>query len=86
MTIPDPECGIRTVLFNWPIDGEKHRMFYREQRTFRDLSVEDFGIRPTDTDTHVPQLLMLTKTVETAVEGAAYRQFSALVPMKEKKG
>ena len=73
-TIPDPECEIRTVLFKWRIDGEKYRMFYREQRTFRDLSVEDFGLRPTDTDTHVPQFLILTKSKQTAVEGAAFRE------------
>ena len=48
-------------------------MFYRDQRNFRDLSVEDVGLRPTDTDTHVPQFLLLTKTKEEATEGPAYR-------------
>ena len=58
---------------NWPIEGEKYRLFHRKQRTFRDLSVEDFGIRPTDTDAHVPQFLLVTKSKEEGKTGAAYR-------------
>ena len=73
-TIPEPDYEIRTVLFNWPIDGEKHRMFYREQRTFRDLSVEDVGLRPTDTDTHVPPFMILTRSKENPIEGPAFRE------------
>ena len=60
--LPGPECEIRTVIFNWPIEGEQYHMWYREQRTFRDLSVQDFGLRATDTDAHVPQFLILTKS------------------------
>ena len=71
--LPGPDCEIRTVMFNWPIEGEKYRMFYREQRTLRDLSVEDFGLRPTDTDAHVPQFLIVTKSKEEGTTGAAYR-------------
>ena len=73
-TIPQPVCAIRTVLFNWPIDGVKHRMFYKEQMSFMDLTVEDFGLNANDQDTHVPQFLMLTKSPVTAAEGSEYRQ------------
>ena len=72
--LPEPECEIRTILFNWPIDGGQYCMFYRDQRNFRYLSVEDVGLRPTDTDTHVPQFLLLTKTKEESTEGPAFRE------------
>ena len=48
-------------------------MWYREQRTFRDLSVQDFGLRATDTDAHAPQFLIVTKSKEEGTTGAAYR-------------
>ena len=35
-------------------------MFVNEQENFRKLSVIDFGLRETDTDTHVPQFSYYT--------------------------
>ena len=72
-TIPEPKSEIRTVLFNWPVEGVKHRMYYKTQRNFQGLTAEDFGLRANDQDTHLPQFLMITKTAITAAEGAAYR-------------
>ena len=48
-------CEIRAVLFNWLVDGIEHDMLVKEQTTFTDLCVEDFGLKPTDEDSHVPQ-------------------------------
>ena len=48
-------------------------MWYREQRTFRDLSVQDFGLRATDTDAHVPQLLIVTKSKEEGTTASSRR-------------
>ena len=53
--IPGETCEIRTVFFNWPVDGVEHEMFVKEQTVFRELSVQDFGLKVTDTDAHVPQ-------------------------------
>ena len=72
-TVLGPESEIRTVLFNWPVEGVPHRMFYKEQFNFRDLVAADFGLKEGDTDTHSPQFLLLTKTTETATSGAAFR-------------
>ena len=71
--LPGPECEIRTVIFNWPVEGGQYHMWYREQRTFRDFSVQGFGLRATDTDAHVPQFPLVTKSKEEGTAGAAYR-------------
>ena len=73
-TIPDPECEIRCVLFNWPVDNLQMRMWYKEQFNFEDMTVEDFGLRATDKDTHVPQFLLLTKSPITETEGPKYKE------------
>ena len=43
------------------------------QRTnhFRKLSVQDFGLNPTDTDAHVPQFFMISKWPKTDEQGPA---------------
>ena len=73
-TIPEPVCEIRCVLFNWPVDNVQMRMWYKEQFNFENMTVEDFGLRSTDQDTHVPQFLMLTKSPIMATEGQEYRK------------
>ena len=52
--LPGKECEIRAVFFNWDVNGIEHDMLVKEQTTFTDLCVVDFGLRPTDTDSHVP--------------------------------
>ena len=36
-------------------------MLVKEHTTFTDLCVADFGLAPTDQDSHVPQIFMITK-------------------------
>ena len=47
------------------MDGVEQDMLIKEQTTFTDLCVEDFGLRPTDEDSHVPQFFMVTKLPKT---------------------
>ena len=71
--IPGKTCEIRTIFFNWPVDGVGLDMCVKEQTNFRDLSVEDFGLKPTDTDAHVPQFFMVSKVnKEQSRSQAAY--------------
>ena len=53
--IPGKKCEIRTIFFNWPINGKEYYMAVKELTRFAQYSTEDFGLRPTDTDAHVPQ-------------------------------
>ena len=71
--LPGPGCEIRTVIFNLAIEGEQYHMWYRGQRASRDLSVQEFGLRAADTDAHVPQFLLLTKSKEDGTTAASRR-------------
>ena len=41
-------------------------MEVKEQTIFRELSQQDFGLRNSDTDAHVPQFFMISKTLPKA--------------------
>ena len=53
--IPGIKCEIRTIFINWPMDGVQCDMLVKEHTMFRDLCITDFGLNPTDQDSHVPQ-------------------------------
>ena len=53
--IPGKKCEIRTIFFNWPVNGKEYYMAVKEMTRFSKYSTEDFGLNPTDTDAHVPQ-------------------------------
>ena len=59
--IPGKKCEIRSIFFNWPINGKEYYMAVKEMTRFSKYSTEDFGLNPTDTDAHVPQFFMLKK-------------------------
>ena len=59
--IPGNKCEIRTIFFNWPVNGKEYYMAVKEMTRFSKYSTEDFGLNPTDTDAHVPQFFMLKK-------------------------
>ena len=75
--IPGPVCEIRTIFFNWDINGEKHHMWYKELMHVGDLKVYDFGLKATDGDAHVPQFLMLTKSKEEVQSRNIFHSTSA---------
>ena len=46
-------------------------MLVKEQTTFKELCVEDFGLRPTDQDSHVPQFFMVTTIPKESAAAAS---------------
>ena len=61
--IPGDPIEIRTVFFNWPINGITYIMDVKEQTICRELSQQYFGLEETDGDAHVPQFYMVSKTI-----------------------
>ena len=48
-------------LFNWQVNGEPIPMAITTKDNYKDLSVRDFGLRGSDTDTHTPQFFLIRK-------------------------
>ena len=65
------------MIFNWNIGNVHCDMFVKEHRHFKELSVEDYGFNPTDSDARIPQLLCITKTEKTGTEGPTHVAFHA---------
>ena len=61
--IPGATFEIRTIFFNWSREGTDFDMFVNDMANFRNLANEDYGLRPNDCDTHLPQFFMVRKHI-----------------------
>ena len=70
---------VRTVFINWPIDGVEHDMLVKEQSSFTNLQVDDFGLEQQPPNANVPQFFMVTKLPKqsTAASSSAAAASSA---------
>ena len=64
--------AIRTVFFNWQVNGEPIPMAINTKENFKDLSVRDFGLGDSDTDDHAPLVSFFESIPFGATKAAAH--------------
>ena len=69
-SMAEPSKEIRTIFINWPaynlasLTGEMENlsMIVKPIKKFEKYDVEDFGLKATDTDSHIPGFYIIRKT------------------------